>query len=150
MKVFNISYETTDRNAFRVGVLDETKEKALNYLHRAMKGRVGRVNSISAGNDVHAISDELVSRIAKNSPEYKELQERNKRLNNAAIDYENEIEDLNNRLAMSEERDPRVEKFMDAPPEPQVVVSKVYVCEHCGKECETVTGLKQHKTKMHS
>lgn len=153
-KLFKINYELSDKSMFTAGVISDTKEKATSFL-RTKVPSVARINSITAGGDVHAVDDEIVDRYINNSDKVKKYQDRIKRLNEQMKDYELDIENMREQLdtqqqqPMVSSKDIKEALKVNKSEQPEPEIKKIYVCPYCSFETEKKNGLKMHISKTH-
>lgn len=154
-QLFKIAYEMSNKNQLSVGIIAESKEKAISYLKRKVP-QTQRINSTSAVGEIHAIDDEIVDWYINNSEKVKKYQQKIKNLNEDLKSYEYEMRDLQEQLDQRNQQ-PTVSskdlkealKGKKQEQQPEAEVKKIYVCPYCSFETEKKNGLNMHINKKH-
>lgn len=149
-KLFKIGYELSDRSSFSVGIISDTKEKALSYL-KVRVPSVSKINSVTSSGDVHAVDDEIINRFISNSDKVQKYQQRIKNLNEQLKEYEVDIENMKEELNNTKQQPTLSSKDIKEALKPQQKeeIKKIYICPYCNFETKKKSGLRTHISRTH-
>jgi hypothetical protein len=143
---FNYTIKGDDQKNFDVTLLVENQQKGVDLIIRRLGGRAIRLNSLSLVGEIHAIDDSIIDFLINSNPKIKKYKEKISKNENLIQQYEHDLTETQKMLDESK-RQPTISSKDIAQ---ALKTKKVYVCDICGYETESIQGLKIHKTKNHT